>query len=58
MREVEPKLKLIPNGQIRFTKDPLSMQNIDFSEIQTPKIKNHTRAKPSKRDPNKLMDKI
>ena len=33
MKEMLPKIDMIPNGIIRFTKDPITIENLDHLEI-------------------------
>ena len=52
------RIDMIPSGQLRFTKDPITLANIDHSVFQIPQIKNETEFKPARRAPHPLMDKI
>lgn len=36
------RIEMIPSGQLRFTKDPITLSHIDHSVFQTPKITNET----------------
>ena len=33
MKDMLPKINMIPSGIIRFTKDPITIENLDHSEI-------------------------
>ena len=52
MKEMVPKIEMIPKGHIRFTKDPLSIENLDHSEIKSPFILNTPKFVKSERDQN------
>ena len=52
------RIEMIPSGVLRFTKDPVTIANIDHSVFQTPKISNDTAFQRAQRPPHTPLDKI
>ena len=56
--KIDGMIKMIPKAQVRVTRDPLTLGQLDHSKLQRPQIKNISKSVPAERLPNPLMDKI